>query len=165
MNLGMPCLQVGEHPTCDLKELGDTLLPWPCLPWPPAQPTAQGVISGHEWTVGHLPCAWLQQPHGFVSLKVQASEISSPEWEGPNSACLAQTPQHQHQAGDTPGAPVGATCSPCPIPGHAGCLSPWVFALSVFRCHFSGLFPGRAAGAGCGRSPGEEAGSSSFPSI
>lgn len=68
---------------------------------------------------------------------------------------------------------MGATCSPCL------CLTPslavlgakpaskfmGVFPLSVFHSHFSGLFPGRAAGAGCGRSPGKEAGSSFFPGI
>lgn len=165
MNLGMPCIQVGEHPTCDLKELGEDTPPiWPCQHSP--QHTLRSVLdtSGQQG-ICHGPCAWLQHPRGFLSLEVQVREMSFPAWEGPNSACLTQTPKHQHQDVETP---QGSRCHLllcCPIPGHAGCLNLWGFALSVFSCHFSGLFPGRAAGAGCRRSAGEEAGSSSFPSI
>lgn len=158
MNLGMPCLQVEEYPTCDLKELGDTLPMWPCLLCSPAQPTAQAVISVvREWTLGHLPCAWLHHPHGFVSLKVQAREMFSPS-VGRTKFCLPDTnPTAAAPGWRHPWASSGChllllpLC--CPIPGQAGRLNPWGFALSVFRCHFSGLFPGRAAGQVAGGLP------------
>lgn len=172
MNLGMPCLQVGKHPTCDLKELGDTLPTWLCLPCLPAQPTAQVLISvGHEWTAGHLPWAlclaptptWVCLPRGPGKRNVLPS-VGRTKFCLPDTNPTAATPGWRHPRGSS-GSHLLPRPLCSPIPGHAGCLNLWGFALSVFHCPFSGLFPGRAAGAGCGRSAGEEAGSSSFPSI
>ncbi|XP_027510861.1 transcription factor AP-4 [Corapipo altera] len=59
----------------------------------------------------------------------------SPGWEGLNSVCLTQTPQHQHQAGDTLRGLVAVPCSPCLCPAPSlVMLGAWMASESMDFC-------------------------------
>lgn len=194
VSMGLLCLRARGHPACDLKELeAPCLQVWghpACTAMPPLPTGANRSTScGQRWTragrVGYLPWA-CRAPSLLARQRRQWLALTSPP--GCAGGCHATgagrskfylLDPNPTGLGTLQGllscarAPVGATRSPClcPAPSLAvlgarptsECMG--FFPLSVFCCHFSGLFPGRAAGAGCGRSAGEEAGSSSFPGI